>query len=181
MRARTSGKDASSTSNKPMSPLGSPRQVLSVSSAPAMPRSRFDPERLCVGAHPVARTMSESIRVVVVFPLVPETSTTPCARSLASAAMKSGAIVSATSPGSAVPPRPLIWRPRRVSFPAAFANRARGSGTLRSVRARRVPGPREAGSRARRQRDQVASRATSLLHRWRPHAAHPSSRAAQAR
>ena len=72
-----------------------------------MPRSKFEPERLCIGPQPVARTMSDSIRAVVVFPFVPETSTTPCASSLATAAMKSGSMVSATSPGSAVPPRPL--------------------------------------------------------------------------
>ena len=71
-----------------------------------MPRSRLDPYLFWTGAPPVARTMSDNIRDVVVFPFVPETSTTPWPSSLVTAAMKSGSIVRAMSPGSAVPPRP---------------------------------------------------------------------------
>ena len=76
-------------------------------------RSRArDSTRSGCGSAPSPRraTMSESIRAVVVFPFVPDTSATPCASSLADAAMKSGSIVSAMSPGSAVPPRPLTLK-----------------------------------------------------------------------
>ena len=52
-----------------------------------MPRSRFEPERLWTGAQPAPRTMSESMRAVVVFPFVPETSTTPLGSSRVTAPM----------------------------------------------------------------------------------------------
>src|SRR5439155_628940 len=92
-----------------------------------------EPERLWIGAQPVARAMSESIREVVVFPFVPLTHTTPCGSSRESALMKSGSSVSATSPGSAVAPRPMTRRPSRVSLPAVLATIASASGTSLSV------------------------------------------------
>ena len=52
-----------------------------------MPRSRFEPERLWIGYQPLPLAISESIRAVVVFPFVPDTSTTPCGSARVSAAM----------------------------------------------------------------------------------------------
>ena len=74
--------------------------------------------------------MSASIRAVVVLPFVPEMQTTPCGSEDVSAVMKWGSTVSATSPGSAVAPLPVMRKPSRVNFPAAFAISARASGIL---------------------------------------------------
>ena len=84
--------------------------------------------------HPAVREMSASIRAVVVFPFVPETHATPYSSSAASAPMKLGSSVSATSPGRAVAPRPVARRPSRVSFPAALAMSASASGTNEAYR-----------------------------------------------
>src|SRR5439155_10823974 len=115
-------------------PRVSPYQFASARSAAATPRSRFDPERLWMGSHPAARAMSASIRAVVVLPFVPETQTTPCLKPDERAVMKFGSTVSATSPGRAVPPRPVTRRPSRVSLPAALAMRASVSGTFEAYR-----------------------------------------------
>ena len=91
-----------------------------------MPRSRLEPERLCTGAQPAARTMSLSIRAVVVFPFVPETHTVPWVSVALSDAIASGARFSVTMPGSAVAPRPSRCSAIRATLPAATAAMVRG-------------------------------------------------------
>src|SRR5258708_10335482 len=102
-----------------------------------MPRSRFEPERLCTGAQPAARTTSESIRAVVVLPFVPDTHTVPWLSVALSDAIASGASPSATMPGSAVAPRPIVWSAARAALPAA---------TAAIVRRERVVTPRTLGA-----------------------------------
>src|SRR6266550_6433610 len=79
------GSDASSISNSPKFPCGSPDHEVCARSAAATPRSRFEPDRLWIGSHPAVREMSASIRAVVVLPFVPETHATPYSSSAESA------------------------------------------------------------------------------------------------
>src|SRR5438552_3332014 len=137
-RASTGPTDASSTSNTPTSPRSSPPQVESATRAAAIPRSRFEPERLCTGSQPAARTMSDTIRAVVVFPFVPETQTEPWASAPARWPIASGSIARVTIPGSAVAPRPRTWSPKRVSLPAPTAVTRSASATRGTLGAGRL-------------------------------------------
>ena len=96
------------------------------SRAPAIPLARFEPVWLvAVGAR--VASPSATRRVVVVLPLVPDTSTTRIGR--ASVAATRGAMRRATRPPMTVPsPRPAHWDTLDTARPATRAARTRRPG-----------------------------------------------------
>ena len=115
MCCRAPGTVASSTSNRPMSPSGRACQSVAWATALKRPESRFAPARLWIGCIPAARRMCDSSLVVVVLPLVPETTMLPFGSERVTSRSACGARRGTTWPAMTVPPP----RPRRRLSPAA--------------------------------------------------------------
>ena len=109
------GTVASSTSNRPMSPRGRACQSVAWATALNSPDSMFAPARLWIGRIPAPRKMCDSNRVVVVLPLVPETTMLPLGSEPVTSRRACGARRGTTWPAMTVPPP----RPRRRLSPAA--------------------------------------------------------------
>ncbi len=111
---------ASSSSRTAMSALRRPLTGSSPSIEEMTPRVKLLPVGLVNTLRPWARRTATSILVVVVFPLVPLTTTMPRGTSARACARKPGSTRSATSPGSAEPP-PRSRDTARAALPATTA------------------------------------------------------------
>ncbi len=110
------GTVASSTSNTPTSPRGLACQSVAWATVLNRPESMFAPARLWIGRIPAPRKICDSNLVVVVLPLVPETTMLPFGSNPVISRSASGAMRGTRCPAMTVPPpRPR----RRLSIAAA--------------------------------------------------------------
>ena len=118
---------ASSSSRTAMSASRLPAASTSVSREASTPRTKFEPVRLVKTLRPCSRRSWTTILVVVVLPLVPETTMTPRGRRPRVRSRKPGSVRSMTRPGKAVPPLPppRIRAARRAVRPRATVSRER--------------------------------------------------------
>ena len=110
---------ASSHSMTAVLRFGRPVSVALEHKSAAMPRSRLEPERLARQFMPASASIFSIILQVVVLPLVPVTMTVRMF--LARRATMSGHTLSASVPGSAVPPRPSTRSAARESLHSRIA------------------------------------------------------------
>ena len=118
---------ASSSSRTAMSASRLPAASTSVSREASTPRTKFEPVRLVKTLRPCSRRSWTTILVVVVLPLVPETTMTPRGRRPRVRSRKPGSVRSMTRPGKAVPPLPppRTRAARRAVRPRATVRRER--------------------------------------------------------
>ena len=104
-----------------------PAASTSVSREASTPRTKFEPVRLVKTFRPCSRRSWTTILVVVVLPLVPETTMTPRGRRPRVRSRKPGSVRSMTRPGKAVPPLPppRTRAARRAVRPRATVRRER--------------------------------------------------------
>lgn len=122
------GKAASSVSNRPMCACVRPPSDAPASAVAVTPLIRLAPARLWSGVRPSSASIAAIMRVVVVLPLVPETSTTPRGSVAVNFCNTCGSIRWATTPGSVVPPpRRSMRLAMPADFPAATASNSRRS------------------------------------------------------
>ena len=113
-----------------MSASSRPPSVTRSSRAETTPRVKFEPVGLVNTFRPRFSNTLATIRVVVVLPLVPETSTTPSGSWPSVRARKPGSMVSAILPGNALPPECASRAALRTALPI--------SGVAKACQGRRV-------------------------------------------
>ena len=119
---QTRRKAASSHSMTAKRRRGFPKRLAFAAKSAAMPRSRFEPERLAKQSRPASRAICSSMRQVVVLPFVPVTITVVTPR--ASRESMSGQTRRAILPGRAVPPLPASRSARRTSLQSNMAKKS---------------------------------------------------------